>query len=342
MPNRNHSRFLLESLGSIARQTRPADEVIVIDDGSTDDSTEVIAEFLDSRSNWHMIRIAESHGVIAALNRGMAEAKGDWITFLGADDVMAPSFLEKMLRQVRRKPDAGLMSGCAGVLSGDHRCSVRPIILPATESGFISAERFRQLLRIGDNFFVGTVVLYRRQALLELGGFDPSLGPMCDGFVARRLAVRFGFGFVPAILGYWRLHGENFSRVTAGNVGDVERMVARAKEVIAAEPPGVFPPGYGGALDRRVRFGSARLLIFEHSLPVEDRVGVISALLGANNMETGLLRSTLACGFPGALAALAWLSLRLRPFSFIRLGLEPLRRRAVLGFAPFGRASGAR
>lgn len=342
VPNRNHARYLPESLGSIAAQTHDADEVIIVDDGSTDESLAVIEGFLQNRPTWRVIRHDESRGVIAALNRGMAEAKGDWIAFLGADDLVAAEFLEKTLAQTRRMPDAALMCGCAGLLNGAASRSIRPVILPTTESEFVSAEQFRSLLRTGDNFFVGTVVLYRRQALMTLGGFDPALGSMCDGLVARRLAARFGFGFIPEILGYWRMHGENYSVVTAGSIEKVERIVARAREVIAAEPPGVFPPGYEHAFDRRVRFGCARLLAFDHSATPGDRVGIVAALLRAKPGESMILRAMMACGLVGSLTTVAWLSLRLRPFSLVRLGLEPLRRRVVLGLLLDGGAPGVR
>ncbi len=330
VPNYNHARYLPECLGSIAAQTRPVDEVIIIDDASSDGSPQVLDELLRGRPTWRVIRHRERRGVIAGLNEGIAEAAGDWVTFLGADDGLLPTFVERTSHYATKNPDAGLVCACAAVIEQTSVRALRPAILPRTDPGYISAGRFRELLRTSDNFFLGTVTLYRREALASLGGFDPAIGALSDGFISRRLAARLGFYFVPEILGYWRLHGENYSVTTATDAAVIERLLSRVRDVLASEPPGLFPHNYDLTLDRRVRFGGARLLTLDQSAGPETKAAGIADLLHAGPAERKVLRAMMSSGRAGALAALAWLCLRLRPFSLVRLGLEPFRRRAVV------------
>src|SRR5262245_31118099 len=87
LPNYNHARFLPRSLTCLLRQTRPADEVIVIDDGSTDDSLAVIGEFARREPRVRVLRNEKNSGVVATLNRGLAEARGELVFLASSDDL---------------------------------------------------------------------------------------------------------------------------------------------------------------------------------------------------------------------------------------------------------------
>jgi glycosyltransferase involved in cell wall biosynthesis len=112
VPNYNHARYLPESLGSIAAQTRAPDRVFIIDDCSTDDSIAVISRFLADHPNWQLIRHETNQGVVRGQNEALALAETDWIGYLGADDALHPTYLEKTLVQAERFPNAGLICGC--------------------------------------------------------------------------------------------------------------------------------------------------------------------------------------------------------------------------------------
>src|SRR5205085_1356900 len=100
IPCYNGARFLRETLHSVLRQTYPVHEVIVIDDGSTDESASIAASF---GSPVRVIRQA-NHGESIARNRGIELAVGDWIALLDADDIWEPSKLERQAHAVRSAP----------------------------------------------------------------------------------------------------------------------------------------------------------------------------------------------------------------------------------------------
>jgi glycosyltransferase involved in cell wall biosynthesis len=333
VPNYNHARYLPDSLASISAQSRQPDEVLIVDDGSSDDSIAVIERFLSEHPHWRLIKHAERRGVVERQNEALAEVRSEWITFLGADDLLSPGFLDCASEIAARYPGAGLVCGCVEVFGDLLKRSLRPPILPKVTAGFVSPDGFRKLLQFGDNYFLGTGSLYRRAAVLGLGGFDKELGSISDSFLARQLAARFGFGFAPRVFGYWRIHGQNYSVSTAT---DPQRLDDRLKSVqlaLGGEPAGAFPENYGSLLARRLRFGGIRLITLDQSSAVNVRASRIAALLPGGVLERRLLAAVMMAGFPGAVLALAWSSIRLRPFSLSKLFRHLPIRRAILNGA---------
>src|SRR6266446_9379766 len=91
LTNYNHSRFLRESLGSLFNQTRPADEYIIIDDASTDDSVALILDLISRIPEAKLVQNPKNIGCVAGMNKGLSMAKGDIVFFAAADDVYYPA-----------------------------------------------------------------------------------------------------------------------------------------------------------------------------------------------------------------------------------------------------------
>jgi glycosyltransferase involved in cell wall biosynthesis len=327
VPNYNHAAYLEQSLASIVAQSRQPDRVIIIDDASTDDSLRIIAPFLAQNSHWQLLHNEVNSGVVYGQNRVLAATETEWISYLGADDVLHPRYIETMLGLAERDPDAGLVCACAEQF-GVAR-TLRPIVLPRTTEGFVGPSEFKQLLVTADNFFLGTVSTYRCDAVRALGGFDRELGSFSDAMLARQLSVRHGFGFAPRVLGYWRMHGENYSTTTSMDAVAVREKVARARALLEAEPAGLFPAGYVELFDRRQRFGGARLVVMARHLENTVRAKQIAALLGAGDIEQLWLWAMLSAGRIGMAVTLAWLTLRFKPMS-VGLLLKQMRARRAI------------
>src|SRR2546421_5480826 len=101
----NHAPYIRASIDSALSQTRPPDEVIVIDDGSSDGSWEILDQYRD-RAN---VVFQENRGTYATLNAGIGLATGDWIAIQNSDDVWLPEKLENQMEIARRHPDVGLV-----------------------------------------------------------------------------------------------------------------------------------------------------------------------------------------------------------------------------------------
>src|SRR5215207_96176 len=110
MPNYNHARFLQESLGAILAQSRRPLEVIVVDDGSTDGSVDIIKVLAQSNPTVHLVCNERNVGGIASVNRGLVLASGDYVHCAAADDRVLPGFYEQSLDLLSQCPEAGLCS----------------------------------------------------------------------------------------------------------------------------------------------------------------------------------------------------------------------------------------
>ncbi|CCD95239.1 conserved hypothetical protein [Bradyrhizobium sp. ORS 375] len=338
VPNFNHAHYLPESLGSIANQTRAPDRVIIIDDCSTDGSIAVIERFLADRPSWRLIRREANQGVVRGQNEALAIADTTWIGFLGADDALHPAYLEKAMRQAAKHADAGLIFACCEIIGPDGPSAkrmLRPMMLPSSASTMLAPTDVRRILRLGDNYFSGTTSLYRKEALQALGGFDVKLGSFSDAFLARRLALTYGCYFIADVLGYWRIHGQNYSTVTATDPTSLNAKLAEIGALI--QQSRLFPPGYDAAFARRNRFGAARMVLGSATAPAA-KAARVSALLDGNMLDTHLLALLLSLGTVGRLAALAWVTLRTRPMSLTRLLAQTGVRRQIIAGTPAYRA----
>lgn len=167
----NRPQDLIEAVASVARQTEPAGEVIIIDDGSAPavDIVGLLAA-IEGRCPLRLVRHDQAAGAGAARNRGIREARHNWIAFLDDDDQYLPEKLCQVRKFLLTKPSADLVYHAATIqMVKEGVCyETFPQALPAT------AEAFSKMLE--KNFVGGTpMVVAKRDALLTAGGFDESL-----------------------------------------------------------------------------------------------------------------------------------------------------------------------
>lgn len=196
IPTFNYGRFLREAVDSVLAQTHPPLEILVVDDGSTDETAEIAASYGDR------IRfIRQQHGgVCAARNNGIANARGEYVAFLDSDDVWLPQKLEKQLARFDADPELGLVHCGAERFDESGTLAVN---LEGLE-GWIAP----QLLRLdAEVIAAGTALLVPKRIAEEVGGFDTGLAQAEDWDFAYRVAVRYRVGFVREVLVRYRQHG---------------------------------------------------------------------------------------------------------------------------------------
>jgi glycosyltransferase involved in cell wall biosynthesis len=194
----NHAHFLRDALDSVRAQTRAADAIVVVDDGSTDNPASVTAAYPDV----HLIR-QDNRGLAAARNAGLAAVGTTHVVFLDADDRLEPEAIAAGLGCFARIP------GC-GFVYGGHRY--------IDAAGHEIGERFEPpgdepYLNLLRRNFIGmhATVMYRRDLLVELGGFDERLRRCEDYDVYLRMAQRHPVAAYPDLVADYRLHGQNMS-----------------------------------------------------------------------------------------------------------------------------------
>src|SRR5829696_4724680 len=217
VPTHNRSSLLTLTLQSVLWQRDVDLEVVVVDDGSTDDTAEAVAGLRDGRVR--IVRHERPQGVAAARNRGAEEATAEWITFLDDDDLWAP---DKLARQLRAAREAGRSWAYTGAVSIDDELKVLGGMPPP------SPERVVELLPGFDAVpGGGSNVVVHRDTLAKAGRFDSRLRNTEDWEMWIRLAKLGPPAWVCSPLVAKRAHGHNSSldtrKILAGSAL-IERM----------------------------------------------------------------------------------------------------------------------
>jgi glycosyltransferase involved in cell wall biosynthesis len=218
IPTYNYGRFLREAIDSALAQTCPALEVIVVDDGSTDDTPQVLAGYGD---RIRAIR-QENAGVGTARNAGIAAARGEYLAFLDSDDIWRPRKLERDLARFEADPELGLVH--CGVEAFDNTGKTISVSLTGLE-GWVAPD----LLRLDRQVIAapGSGTMVPKRVAEEIGGFDARLQPSEDWDFCYRVAARYRVGFVPEVLVRYRLHGSgihlNIPRMENGMLMALEK-----------------------------------------------------------------------------------------------------------------------
>ena len=333
LPNYNHARLVGRALAALLAQELAADEIIVIDDGSTDDSVNVIHGIAAKAPTIRVLRNENNIGVIATLQRGLEAARGDFVYFAASDDWVFPDFFALALRRLEANPGVGLFCGEATLVDGisNRPFAVRPAVRPRMSAGPIDAAGVNKLLRATDNWILTGSTVFRRECIAWTGGFDARLGSFADGFIARKIALRYGFYFEPKIVASWVVFPDSVSRRTARELQRSKHILDTVPKLIAADSG--FPSWYATAFHDRWRFAACRLALqadpIDHAVVLE--LGARSASEKAEYQSIlGLLPRQVA-----RLSILAWLWYRLRPTSLtalFRTMLAMRRLRLAFGF----------
>jgi glycosyltransferase involved in cell wall biosynthesis len=232
IPTYNYGRFIGAALDGVLGQTlRPA-EVIVVDDGSTDDTEAVVRAFIDAAANdadgvrIEYIKQANA-GVCAARNRGVAASSGKYIAFADADDIWHPTKLENQIAKFGEDEKIGLV-----------HCGMREFDSDTGETIAVNIDGMEgdvadELLLWERSVIVGPggTIVVTRNAFDDAGGFDTKMKVGEDWDFCYRVARKYRVGFVREALIDYRSHSSAAHR----NVAEMERGMARFYEKAFAD-----------------------------------------------------------------------------------------------------------
>jgi len=218
--NYNHARYLPDSLGHICSQTRPADQILVIDDGSTDDSWNVIQRFARDHSNLQAYANGRNLGLEASIAKAVQLVRCDYLVWAGADDRLLPTFLERNMTILAGYPAAALSFSEVVVLKGDSEEIDRFATNPAAPRIFdlselpvyLSPEQLRKRMRRAYLPLASNTAVIRAEALRAFGGFPAELRWFADSFACTALAMRHGACVLAEPLALIRSRPESYSQ----------------------------------------------------------------------------------------------------------------------------------
>lgn len=197
----NQARFLGEAIESAVAQTRRVSEIIVVDDGSSDNPSAVAARY----PGVSFMR-QENRGVAAARNAGFGRSSGAYVVFLDGDDRLLPDAVETGLEHLHAHPECAFVSGHFKAITSDGSPA------PTRQQPHVNGGHYAELLR---RVYIQTpaTVMFRREALRGVGGFDTSAAFVnCeDHELYLRIARSFPVGCHGRAVAEWRVHASNTS-----------------------------------------------------------------------------------------------------------------------------------
>jgi alpha-1,3-rhamnosyltransferase len=205
VPCRNHAPFIEKALRSIFLQTLAPAALLVIDDGSADDSPRVIERVLKDCPFSCELVVRANRGLCATLNEGLAKTRGRYFAYLGSDDLWLPGFLAARVAVLESRSTAVLAYGHAFLIDEENR------IVDCTLDWAHYSDGDARAMLLQENIAPMSPTVLHRRAALERHGWNER-SRLEDYELYLRLSADGEFAFDPSVLGAWRQHGSNTSR----------------------------------------------------------------------------------------------------------------------------------
>lgn len=233
VPVYNAAAYIHETLASLLRQEVPLDEIIVVDDGSRDNTCEIVKKVAEIDSRVKLHQFSSNQGVSSARNFGIQAASSAWILFVDGDDIADERLLSRQLDRMQQLADYGY-----GDIVLVHSAYQQ---IDATGKMLNGITRWKQVfpqellgyLLLRNHIITASGVLASREALAQAGGFNSNLHYAEDWDLWLRLAQKGGFGYVDEPLVFVRRHSQNTSKsVITGLEGEQRVLKQYSFEVI--------------------------------------------------------------------------------------------------------------
>ncbi|MFH1095197.1 MAG: glycosyltransferase [Candidatus Micrarchaeota archaeon] len=323
VPPRNKADFVGLTLASVRAQDFQDWEALVIDNRSSDGSQDVVKKLATADKRIRFIQNEEDIGIVGSLNRGLDEAKGEYVAVLHSDDLWEKNFLPSSIALLGKNPTAGLCF-CKykniDEKGGQHKIEARNRL--AGESRLVPSREMFSLL-IERDFMPVCTVLVRRDAHEKCGNYDPQFPGPSDYMMWLKIAYRFDGIYNADTTSSYRIYGSNDTNYLIDNNISIMEQYSMVKKLFR----NYIPQGEEGAKQEKAMLRNAALsLLRQASSSIARGKG-------------GLCRSQ--CGLAGAvwgglpehlmafvLYVLSYFTFILAPFAnlAIRIALPLLRK----------------
>ena len=198
VPVYNGAGFIIETLESVRRQTHAGFECIIIDDGSTDNTAEVVQKWIAADRRYSYI-YQPNLGLSAARNAGLDRVDGDLIQFLDADDVWLPYRLSESLKCFENRPDVGLAYGFNARIDPEGKVIDTFANRQSPSEGRIAPYIYTRRINLPC-----PTITFRKSCIDEVGLFDETFRATEDRDLWLRIALRYEVALAPKVIAHYR------------------------------------------------------------------------------------------------------------------------------------------
>lgn len=236
----NYEDFIKETIESVLAQTYSDWELIIVDDGSVDNSLEVISSYaaLDNRISLFTHGDGANKGLPATIKLGLSYAKGAYVAFLESDDTWAPEYLEEKIKALKEAPEAGLVFNSVEMF-GDEKT------MAEYDAYFDFSRKILSKIKFPTNIFnlmllsnfvpTFSCVMVKKEALQNCN-FNMVFAPWLDWGLWLQIAYKHDFYYLPQNLTKWRMHSRSYinrAKQKPKNNGIIKSFIAN---IFVSEP----------------------------------------------------------------------------------------------------------
>ncbi len=214
IPAYNHEMYIEEALQSVINQTYKNIQLIVINDGSTDATGDVIVNFIKKNKDFNIEYLSKpNEGICRTLNKGLELAKGKYVALLASDDMCTPDRIEKQLHLMEENANIGLVFSDYYFVRFNQMTQIKgtdykPNIKKCFINNIQNVNMYEKLLT--ENIIPALTVFIRKECFDKIGVYDNNLKAE-DYDMSLRISKEFPIAFIDEPLAYYRIHDSNFS-----------------------------------------------------------------------------------------------------------------------------------
>ena len=210
----NYQDLIKETIDSVLNQTYKNWEMIIVDDGSKDNSVEVIKSYCEKNNRIKLFqhKNGENRGLAETLKLGISKAQNDWIIFLESDDTIREDYIEKKLEIIKKYPDIKFIYNDINLFGDEERIrefdsyfldvqkDIKDLIFPVNISKYLEKKNIIPTF---------SCVMLKKESLDNVN-FNPSIMAYLDGYLWSQIACKNEFYFINEKLTNWRIHKKSY------------------------------------------------------------------------------------------------------------------------------------
>ena len=289
IPNHNDSACLSACFESILRQSVRPDQVIFVDDYSSDDSLSKARSELSGVEGVTILANTSCLGTVGALNKGLEQVHCEYVFFLSANDYLMDEMIDQAKLSIGKFGKPGIWSAMVWAADEAGHCKyIYPSPVIALKDSYFSPDECVGLAMQLGNWFTGTTMLFNRETLQGIGGFDAEYRGLADLFAALTVSSLKGAVFYPQPLGVMRMHSGGYLWRTLTDLDGLEAILLKMEVASPKISARLFTRRFCSRTKHRIRFAALRASGFIASTTIHSNwIGARYRLLQAVKLLLG-------------------------------------------------------
>lgn len=235
IPNYNHGKIIARAIEAIVSQSRLPDEIIILDDGSSDNSWEILQNIQKQHPLIKLMRHPKNLGLMASVKDLVNAAKSEYIWNTAADDHALPGFFERAMKVIDENEGISVVAGNFLHIRGkDGSLINRAAPFNIEQDRYISADFFFKdwMQVLGSSFGLSPGAIYRREAFISVGGYMPLLSHFSDVFLMYTSGLRYGIYYINHDCAAFYDWEGSYHHLAQTNLQEVAKLISAMRKIV--------------------------------------------------------------------------------------------------------------